>query len=313
MEQTMENLELRVRKLEKKYNFLKNSVLFLMFFAAYAGVTGTAKIDFPAFAQQKSGAGKAEAEQQKAKEEAGIPVVVEAEVFLLKDAKGNVRGIWTADDDTTSFAMMHLDKYPIIAMAVDSKNASLSLTDTYSGKISLGLTDSIRSFSIMDDTKKNNIYLGLTGTGEAAFDMVSTGNAAVAIDGSTSSLDMSGDTAILALTETVGSTVALKAQPSTAGMTFLDYQNKRTLEMATIDGQTQLYMNSPIVKEEKVYDTKKQEVLSFENKVVAQDNGTVVPAQQESVAKGAADEKAEPKKKEENKIVNMKTYSPFAK
>ena len=122
-------------------------------------------------------------------------------------------------------------------MAVDDKNASLSLTDINTGKISLGLTDSIRSIAIMDDSKKNNIYLGLTATGEAAFDMVSTGNSAVSIDGATASLDMSGDAAVLALTETVGSTAALKAQPSSAALTFLDYQNNRTLEMSTTDGQ----------------------------------------------------------------------------
>lgn len=298
-----------------------------MCFAAYAGMTGMAKFDLPAFAQQKDDGGKGfkkeNADQQtvangeeeeriralqKAKEEAGIPVVVEAEVFLLKDSKGNIRGVWTADDEATSFAMMHKEKQPIIAMAVDSKNASMSLTDVYSGKISMGLTDSIRSFTIMDDTKKNNIYLGLTASGEAAFDMVSTGNSAVSIDGSTSSLDMSGDSAILALTETVGSAVALKAQPSMMGLTFLDYQNQRTLDMETVDGQTQLFMGSPALKEEKVFDTKKEEILSFGATAVKPE-----AAEQKTSPENPFAENKEQPKKEEGKAVDMKSYSPFAK
>lgn len=300
----MENLELRIQKLEKKYRILKYSVISLMCFTIYAGLSGTAKGPF-AFAQQRI-----QSEDQKAREEAGIPQVVEAEVFLLKDATGHIRGVWAADNTTTSFAMMHKEKYPLIAMAVDRKNASMSLTDVYSGKISIGSTDSIRSMTIMDDTRKNNIYLGLTGTGEAAFDMVSTGNAAVSIDGSTSSIDMSGDTSILAMTETVGSTVALKAQPSSAALTFLDHQNKPTVTLTTVDGKSQIYMNSPATKEEKTISTMSEEVLSFNKtaEVKTDDN-----AENTETSAAAPEENTTSPAKEENKIVNMKTYSPFAK
>ena len=319
----MENLELRIQKLEKKYRTLKYLVTGLICFSAYTGLTGST-MDRSAFAQQQGGR-----QQEIKKEDAGIPVVVEAEVFLLKDSAGNIRGVWTADNDTTSFAMMHKDKYPIAAMAVDSKNATLSLTDVYSGKISIGLTDSIRSIAIMDDTKKNNIYLGLTGSGEAAFDMVSTGNSAVVIDGATSSLDMSGDTAILALTETVGSAVALKAQPSSSALTFLDYQNKTTLDLTTIDGKTQLKMNSPATKDEKTIVTTPEEVLNFnkmmddqeeEEEIIeteasqtdsAQKDNAVVKADEEKNTEDKKEEKEE--KKDENKVVNMKNYSPFSK
>ena len=304
----MENLELRIQKLEKKYNTLKYLVTGLMCFAVYTGLTGI-KTNTAAFAQQKG----AEID----KEEAGVPIVVEAEVFLLKDSAGNIRGVWTADNDTTSFAMMHKNKYPIIAMAVDRKNATFSLTDVYSGKISLGLTDSIRSIAVMDDTKKNNIYLGLTGSGEAAFDMISTGNSAMVIDGSTSSLDMSGDTAILALTETVGSAVALKAQPSSSALTFLDYQNKPTVDLTTIDGKTQLKLNSPATKDEKVIVTTAEEILNFNDDLkrsLAEETSEATPNKEEKDDGATKDKQTDQKsdKKNENKIVNMKTYSPFS-
>ncbi|MGN1079871.1 MAG: hypothetical protein ACI4TE_06835 [Alphaproteobacteria bacterium] len=314
----MENLEVRIQKLEKKYRTLKYLVTGLMCFAAYTGLTGTT-MNSSAFAQQKKGQAAKQGEEID-KKDAGIPVVVEAEVFLLKDSAGNIRGVWTADNDTTSFAMMHKDKYPIAAMAVDRKNATLSLTDVYAGKISLGLTDSIRSISIMDDTKKNNIYLGLTGSGEAAFDMVSTGNSAMVIDGATSSLDMSGDTAILALTETVGSAVALKAQPSSSALTFLDYQNKSTVDLTTIDGKTQLKLSSPASKDEKTIVTTPEEILNFNeamNKALEDDKaGSPDAAAPETSGEKKDGDKSENKKdekKEENKVVNMKTYSPFSK
>lgn len=314
----MEDLELRIQKLEKKYRTLKYLVTGLMCFAAYTGLTG-ATMNSSAFAQQRKGQTAKQGEEID-KKDAGIPVVVEAEVFLLKDSGGNIRGVWTADNDTTSFAMMHKDKYPIAAIAVDRKNATLSLTDVYAGKISVGLTDSIRSIAITDDTKKNNIYLGLTGSGEAAFDMVSTGNSAVVIDGATSSLDMSGDTAILALTETVGSAVALKAQPSSSALTFLDYQNKPTVDLTTIDGKTQLKMNSPATKDEKTIVTTPEEILNFNetmNKALEGDDaGQADAAAAQTSGDKNADGKGEDKKdekKEENKVVNMKTYSPFSK
>lgn len=303
----MENLELRIQKLERKYRILKYSVLFLMSFTVYAGLSGTASIGSFAAAQQKTAA-SAE------KEAAGVPVVVEAEVFLLKDVEGNIRGVWSVDGETTSFAMKNKEKYPIIAMAVDNKNASMSLTDSHAAKISIGLNDSIRSIAIMDDTRKNNIYLGLTGTGEAAFDMISKGNAAMVIDGATASLDMSGDTSVLALTETVGGMVALKAQPSSSMLTFMDYQNKATTTLSTIDGKSQLYMNSPSLKEEKTIDTMPEENLSFEE--TKKDDEEKEASENEVKKEGkASEEKPEKKdeKKEENKVVNMKTYSPFSK
>ena len=161
----------------------------------------------------------------------------------------------------------------------------------------------------MDDTKKNNIYLGLTGTGEAAFDLVSTGNAAVSIDGSTSSIDMSGDTAILATTETVGSTVALKAQPASSALTFLDHENKATTTLSTVDGKSQLYMNSPATKEEKTIGTVPEEVLSFNKTAEIKKDSENVEEENTNAAEGEKTSSV----KEENKIVNMKTYSPFAK
>lgn len=302
----MENLELRIQQLEKKYRTLKYLVTGLTCFAVYTGLAG-APVN-TSFAQSK----KAE---EINKTDAGIPVVVEAEVFMLKDAAGNIRGIWTADNDTTSFAMMHKDKYPIAAIAVDRKNATLSLTDVYAGKISLGLTDSIRSIAITDDTKKNNIYLGLTGSGEASFDMVSTGSSSVTVDGSTSTLDLSGDTAIMALTETVGSAVALKAQPSASALTFLDYQNKSTVDLATVDGKTQLRMVSPATQDEKTIDTTAAEMLKL-NEMLEQRKAAEAGAVDAAADKKdkAGETKAEEKKdKEKDQSVNIKTYSPFSK
>ncbi len=302
----MENLELRIQQLEKKYRTLKYLVTGLTCFAVYTGLAG-APVN-TSFAQQKK-------DEEISKADAGIPVVVEAEVFMLKDSAGNIRGIWTADNDTTSFAMMHKDKYPIAAMAVDRKNATLSLTDVYAGKISLGLTDSIRSIAITDDTKKNNIYLGLTGSGEASFDMVSTGSSSVTVDGSTSTLDLSGDTAIMALTETVGSAVALKAQPSASALTFLDYQNKSTVDLTTVDGKTQLRMVSPATQDEKTIDTTAAEMLKL-NEMLEQRKAAEAGAVDAAADKKdeAGETKAEEKKdKEKDQSVNIKTYSPFSK
>ncbi len=314
----MEDLEQRIQKLERKYRTLKYSVLGLFCFAAYAGLSG-ATMNAAAFAQQKpadaQNAEAAAAAKGVSKEEAGIPVVVEAEVFLLKDSSGNIRGVWTADGDTTSFAMMHKDKFPIAAMAVDRKNASLSMTDVYGGKISLGLADSVRSVSITDDSKKNNIYLGLTGSGEAAFDMVSTNKAGITVDGKTASIDLSGDSSIVALTETVGSAVALKAQPATSALTFLDFENKATVDLTTVDGQSQLMLNSPATKDTRTLTTAPEEVMNLNGDAVEEVVEEKTGDAPETDAKDAKDGKSKEKDKEKDKdkVVSLKTYSPFSK
>ncbi len=292
----MQDLELRVQTLEKKCRALKQYVVGLTCCAVLAAMSGAVSLNRSA---------KADAGDEINPKDIGIPAVVEAQVFMLKDAAGNIRGIWNADDATTSFAMMHKGKFPIIAMAVDNKNASMSLTDVYKGKINIGLSNSIRSMSVTDDTGKNNIYLGLTGTGEASIDMVSTGDSSVVIDGKTSSIDMTGDRAVLAMTETVGSTAALQAQPGSSALTFMDHANTKTLDITTIDGKTTVYMNSPATKENKTLTTA-VEVLN------------VSPAAQKNEEQNgengeAAAQPAENKPNEQPAAADLKNYSPFGK
>ena len=212
--------------------------------------------------QQESGEGAPTEEQVPGQEGLNVPKkdpkVVEGEIFILKDSQGNIRGVWSADDETTSLAMTYKENHPIIGMAVDQSNATLSLTDSRQGKISLSLADSIRSISIMDETEKNNVYMGLTGSGDASFDMVSTKSSSMVIDGSTSRIDLTGDKAIVALAETVGGTVALQAAPSIAALTYVDFRNNPTMKLSSIDGMTEVYMQSPAKKEKKVLTTEKE-------------------------------------------------------
>lgn len=287
----MQDLELRVQTLEQKCRTLKRYVVGLTCCAVLAALSGAASLN-----RSANAAGEEEIDPK----DIGIPAVVEAQVFMLKDSSGNIRGIWNADDTTTSFAMMHKGKFPIIAMAVDNKNASMSLTDVYKGKINIGLNNSIRSMSVTDDTGKNNIYMGLTGTGEASIDMVSTGDSSLIIDGKTSSIDMTGDRAVLAMTETVGSTAALQAQPGSSMLTFMDHANTKTLDITTIDGRTSLYMNSPATKEKKTLSTA-TEVLNI-----------TAPASESSEEAPAKTEK-NAEKKEASAPADLKNYSPFGK
>ena len=296
MEPIMQDLELRVQTLEKKCRALKQYVVGLTCCAVLAAMSGAVSLNRSA---------KADAGDEINPKDIGIPAVVEAQVFMLKDAAGNIRGIWNADDATTSFAMMHKGKFPIIAMAVDNKNASMALTDVYKGKINIGLSNSIRSMSVTDDTGKNNIYLGLTGTGEASIDMVSTGDSSVVIDGKTSSIDMTGDRAVLAMTETVGSTAALQAQPGSSALTFMDHANTKTLDITTIDGKTTVYMNSPATKENKTLTTA-VEVLNISP--AAQKNDEQIGENGEAAA-----QPAENKKDDASSAADLKNYSPFGK
>ena len=269
-----ENLEQRIQRLEKKCRVLTQSGFILLFFVAYAVLSGSFAVYRDAMAQLNNNGessnrrirrNKQNTRAQQDQNDAGTKTagttsydeqdqqflsnnintsVVEGQIFILKDAQGNIRGVWSADDETTSFSMTYKKNHPIIGMAVDQANATMSLTDSRQGKISLSLADSIRSLSITDDTEKNNIYMGLTGAGDASFDMVSTKSSSVVVDGAVSRIDLTGDKAIVALAETVGSSVALQSAPSMAGLTFVDFRNNQTMQLSTVDGVTEMSMVS---------------------------------------------------------------------
>lgn len=296
MESIMQDLELRVQDLEQKCRTLKRWIGGLTCCMVLAAMSGAATLNRSA---------NAATEKAVTPQELGLPSVVEAQVFMLKDSEGNIRGIWNADDTTTSFAMMHKGKFPIIAMAVDNKNASLGLTDVYKGKINIGLNNSIRSIAVSDDTNKNSVYMGLTGSGEASIDLVSSGDSSIAIDGKTASIDMTGDRTVVAMAETVGSTAALQAQPGSSTLTFLDHAGTKTLDVSTVDGKTSVFMHSPATKEEKTLSTA-VEVL----------NVTVPEATEENAEKAdaaAAKQKADAAPKSANAAADLKNYSPFGK
>lgn len=322
----MEDLELRVQRLERNYRTLKGFVVGLTCFAVLAGMSGLARLN-----------NLAKAEETKYY---SVPKVVEAETFILKDSLGNIRGVWTthpnkgrASDVTnsdpskftiTSFAMMPmpdkggLPRRTMLSMAVDDRDASLGLTDVSNAKITIGSDNAVRAISISDETGNNNIRLGITGSSEATIDMVSPGTAAIAVDGVHSTVDMTGNHVGLALKQTsgdgsaivTGTTTALQAQSGIASLTFLDYMNKKTMNLATTDGLTELFMSSPATKEEKTVSTAKEILTTAQlpdiGEEKAEDDAPVISPLPE------ADKKPE-EKKDEGKPVDMKNYSPFAK
>lgn len=303
----MNTLELRIKSLEKKCRTLTYSVAALMCFAAYASLSGVTTMNRIAKAQEEPVTPGEQIDKSALK----LPTVVEAEVFILKDSAGNIRGVWNADENSASFAMMHKDKFPIAAISIDQRNASFSLTDVYKGKINLSLVNSVRSFSITDDTRDNNIYMGLTGNGEASFDMVSTGDSSIAVDGSKSRIDLTGDKTTIAMSETVGSTIALQAQPSSSIISVMDHQGKPTINLSTVDGKSQIGLNSPATKEEKIITTAPEEVVPValaEEKEVEIEEGEASPEKTDAKQQPAEKKEETPK----NSIVNMRTYSPFA-
>ncbi len=323
----MEDLELRVQKLEKSYRTLKGFVVGLTCFAVLASLSGLVRLNEVAKA----------AEEKIETKYYSVPKVIEAETFILKDSLGNIRGVWTthpnkgrSSDVTnsdpskftiTSFAMMPmpdksgLPRRTMLSMAVDDRDASLGLTDVSNAKITIGSDNAIRAISISDETGNNNIRLGITGSSEASIDMVSPGTAAVAIDGVNSTVDMTGNHVGLALKQTsgdgttivTGTTTALQAQSGIASLTFLDYMNKKTMNLSTTDGLTELFMSSPATKEEKTVSTAK-EILAAAQTPVAEEK------KEEKILEEAPVKKdEEPAKKDESAPVDMKNYSPFSK
>ncbi len=315
----MENLESRVQHLEKKCRILTRSVAALACFAAYAAFSGGLTMNKNATAQSAQSAQEAQLSAAlkayssgKEGEPQKIPTVVEAQVFVLKDSSGQIRGVWNADEQTTSFAMMHKGKFPVAVMSVDDKNASLSLTDVYQGKINMSLVNSVRSISVTDDTRRNNIYLGLTGNGSAAIDMVSSGDSEFSIDGAKSTIDLTGDKTTLAMTETVGGTVALQAQPAAAVLSYIDYQGKSTMKLSTVDGKTALQMESPATRDKKDITTAPDEPVATPAATPAAEP---VAEGEDKKTEDKKDEKKEEKKEEKKddakSVVDMKSYSPF--
>lgn len=349
----MENLEQRIQLLEKRCRLLTRAGFVLLLFVAYASFSGAAvsyraakaqtddvampedsaaRLGQPAAPRMRARARRAARNRNAENAMQGVPAdmqqaaldgmpvpkkdpkVVEGEIFILKDSQGNIRGVWTADDETTSFAMTYKEDVPIIGMSVDQSSAVLSLKDSRGGKIALSLANSIRSVSVWDDTEKNYIYMGLTGSGDAALDVVSELTSSMLLSGKVTAIDFLGDKTALRLADTVGGMVTLQAGSNLAALDFRDYNGVNTMQLSSIAGETLLRMNSTAKKEIKTVTTQKEAPAPAPAPAPAADGEVVETVIVEEVVPAEKkDEKAQPAAAETAKEPAVKKAAPQKK
>lgn len=95
---------------------------------------------------------------------ASAPKVVEAEAFILKDREGNIRGMWSAEDLTTTFAVAYKEQYPSIVLSVSEKAATMNIRDRLQNQVAIGVNDQRRSLIVGNKNWKTLIGMTATNT-----------------------------------------------------------------------------------------------------------------------------------------------------
>lgn len=145
----MTKTEERIAKLEGKVRGLSIVVVLLSTLFCYSVMSGNLTI-----------AGKGVAAK------VVPPEAIEAQAFVLKDKNGNIRGMWSAEDLTSTFAIAYKEKYPSIVMSVSEKAATINVSDRLQNQVAIGVNDKQRS--IIVGNKNWQTLVGLISTNKEA-------------------------------------------------------------------------------------------------------------------------------------------------
>ena len=213
----MQVLEDRIKYLEKRVGFL-NKVIVLtcillvsfVFFRAFELELGT----------QASAQGGFVIEASK------VPALIEAQSFVLKDRDGNIRGMWSADDASTTLASAYKGQLPAVVIKVDKKDAFVSVNGSDNNKAVLGIDEQ---------------------TGESYLDVSSKKMARIGMVGDDVLLETLGNLSDIVIAETSGSYVNIASTQNLSKISFVDSADNENILLEHIGGESILKLISPIV------------------------------------------------------------------
>ena len=145
----MKKTEDRIHRLEQKVKGLTIALCGLSVLFCFSVLTGNMRVFNTPHAAARN-----------------VPESIEAQAFILKDKEGNIRGMWSAEDLTSTFAIAYKEKYPSIVMAVSEKAATVTVSDRLQNQVAIGVNDKQRSVTV--GNKNWQTLVGLIATNKEA-------------------------------------------------------------------------------------------------------------------------------------------------
>ncbi len=182
-----------------------------------------------------------------------IPVAIEAQSFVLKDKLGNIRGMWSADDNSTTFATSYNKEQSFISMNVNKDDATLTISDERNNQIFLTSSNTKGQSLTMGNihNPSHNVLLGYNND-ETNFELMSRNFSRIGLSGKDVLIEALGQTTDFVIADHTGNYINLNASNKGHKLAFIDKQDYENVKIEHTNGESIITLISPASKARKV-------------------------------------------------------------
>ena len=255
----MDNMETRVAVLEKKVKYLSAGIVTICFFLIGVIVFGNISFENYATAQQIRRDNEVYTSSIPSGQNATAQEI-RARAFVLVDARGKTRGMWTAENNNTTLGLGYGDnKDPSVVLSVGEDYASVVVSDRNGNAVAMSSDEKLRSVAITENQDGNRVYLGSSGR-ETMVEFKSTASTSLSLnsDGETSIQTLGGKSDFV-LAEKRGSFVRTQTDSDKSSMVFADKSHVENLSFEVKSENPNITITSPLYKSKRVISVNKDE------------------------------------------------------
>ncbi len=186
-----------------------------------------------------------------------VPMAVEAQSFILKDAQGNIRGMWSAEDKNTTFATSFKGNKPFISLQADDDKATLTMGDKKNNQIFLtSSTQNGQSLTMGNiNNASHNVLLSHVND-EANFELISAKTSRIGLSARNILIEALGGTSDVVIAEKNGNYINLNSSNLGSKISFIDPYDYENLKLEYKNGESELTLVSPGLKSKKIINAK---------------------------------------------------------
>jgi len=252
-----DNMEMRIAVLERKVRYLSVGIVTIGVFLIGAIILGNISFENSAVAQQI----RRDNEVYTSSIPSGQNTMqeVKARAFVLVDAKGKTRGMWTAENNNTTLGLGYANKDPSVVLSVGEDYATVNVSDKSGNTVAIAADEKFRSIVIAENRDGNRVYLGSSGRDTIA-EFKSTKSTRLSLNSDKESLIQTmGEKSDFTLAEKKGSYVRTQVNRDKNNMVFADKSHVENLSFEIKNENPTITISSPLYKSRRVISVDKNE------------------------------------------------------
>ena len=252
------NIEMRMAVLEKKVKYLSVGIVVIGFFLVGVIIFGNISFENSAVAQQIR---RDSHEVYTSAIPSGQNTMqeVRARAFVLVDAKGKTRGMWTAENNNTTLGLGYANKDPSVVLSVGEDYAALTVSDRRSNTIAMSADDKLRSIAITENKSGNRVYIGASGK-DTMVELASNQNTRLSLKSEkVSEIQSIAGKSEFVLAEKKGAFIKVQTDKDKSGMVFADKSHVENLAFEIKNENPTITISSPLYKSSRIISVNKDE------------------------------------------------------